>query len=271
MDADAGELRRPLPVHGDAGGRGRTRPAEILSPARRAGARPRPREGNLPPAARTRPRNLVQGGGRPMSAGPPTFKQRCKSHPPQIGCWLNTASPIVAELIASSGYDCVLIDREHSPADMMTALAMLYAARTAGCAVLLRVPANDAAEIKRAADIGVDGIMVPQVESAADAERAARSAYYPPAGSRGAAPGVIRASGFGRNASYMVQAAERMLLICQIESARGADAVEEIDRAPGVDLLFVGPYDFSAELGHPGEPDHPAVRRSIERIEQTCR
>jgi 2-keto-3-deoxy-L-rhamnonate aldolase RhmA len=205
-----------------------------------------------------------------MSAGPPTFKQRCRSHPPQIGCWLNTASPIVAELIASSGYDCVLIDREHSPADMMTALAMLYAARTAGCAVLLRVPANDAAEIKRAADIGVDGIMVPQVESAADAERAARAAYYPPAGSRGAAPGVIRASGFGRNACYMAQAAQRMLLMCQIESARGADAVEEIARVPGVGLLFVGPYDFSAGLGHPGEPDHPAVRGSIERIEQTC-
>ncbi|HEX6102320.1 MAG TPA: aldolase/citrate lyase family protein [Alphaproteobacteria bacterium] len=206
-----------------------------------------------------------------MSAGPPSFKERCRSQPPQIGCWLNTASPLVTELIASSGYDCVLIDREHSPADMMTALAMLYAARTAGCAVLLRVPANDAAEIKRAADIGVDGIMIPQVESVADAERAVRSAFYPPAGSRGAAPGVIRASGFGRNASYMSEAAQRMLLMCQIESARGADAVEEIARVPGVDLLFLGPYDLSAGLGHPGEPDHPAVRRSIERIELTCR
>ena len=57
-----------------------------------------------------------------MSAGALTFKQRCKSSPPQVGCWLNTASPLAAELMASSGYDCVLIDREHSPADMMTAL-----------------------------------------------------------------------------------------------------------------------------------------------------
>jgi 2-keto-3-deoxy-L-rhamnonate aldolase RhmA len=206
-----------------------------------------------------------------MMAAPLTFKQRCKSSPPQIGCWLNTASPMAAEVMASSGYDCVLIDREHSPADMMTALAMLYAAKAAGGAVLLRVPANDAAEIKRAADIGVDGIMVPQVESAADAERAARAAYYPPAGQRGVAPSAIRASGFGRNAAYLAGAAEQMLLMCQIETARGADAVADIARVPGVDLLFVGPYDFSAGLGHPGEPDHPAVRGRIERIERACR
>lgn len=205
-----------------------------------------------------------------MRAGA-SFKERCKGNPPQVGAWLNLASPLAAELLAASGYDCVLIDREHSPADMMTALAMLHAARTAGSVVLLRVPANDPAEIKRAADIGVDGIMVPQVESAADAERAARAAYYTPAGQRGLAPGVIRASGFGRNAAYLSDAAENMLLMCQIETARGADAVAEIAAVPGVDLLFVGPYDISAGLGYPGQPDHPAVRRRIEAIEQACR
>jgi 4-hydroxy-2-oxoheptanedioate aldolase len=206
-----------------------------------------------------------------MSSDPLTFKQRCRATPPQIGCWLNIASPMAAELMASSGYDCVLVDREHSPADMMTALAMLYAAKAAGSAVLLRVPQNDPAEIKRAADIGVDGIMIPQVESAGDAERAARAAYYSPAGQRGVAPSVIRASGFGRDVSYLGRAAQQMLLMCQIESARGADAVHEIATVPGVDLLFVGPYDFSAGLGYPGEPDHPAVRRRIEGIEQACR
>ena len=59
--------------------------------------------------------------------------------------------------------------------------------------------------------------------------------------------------------------------MCQIESARGADALAEIAGVPGVDLIFVGPYDFSADLGHPGEPDHPEVRRRIEQIEQTCK
>jgi 2-keto-3-deoxy-L-rhamnonate aldolase RhmA len=200
-----------------------------------------------------------------------TFKERCTSQPPQIGCWLNLCSPLATELLALAGYDCVIIDREHSPADMMTALAMIHAARAAGSAVLLRVPANEPAEIKRAADIGVDGIMIPQVESAAEAERAVRAAFYPPAGQRGMAPGVIRASGFGRNASYTAEAARQMLLMCQIETARGADRVHEIATVPGVDLLFVGPYDFSAALGHPGEPDHPAVRRRIEAIEQACR
>ena len=200
-----------------------------------------------------------------------SFKRLCKEHPPQLGCWLNLASPLAAELVASSGYDCVLIDREHSPADLMTALGMLYAARSAGSAVLLRIPANEAAEIKRAADLGVDGIMIPQVESAEDARRAAEAAYYAPAGRRGMAPGAIRASAFGQDQRYVAEAGSCLLLMCQIETARGADAVGEIAAVPGVDLLFVGPYDFSAGLGHPGEPDHPQVRKRITGIESACR
>jgi 2-keto-3-deoxy-L-rhamnonate aldolase RhmA len=133
------------------------------------------------------------------------------------------------------------------------------------------VPANDPTEIKRAVDIGIDGIMIPQVESAEDARRAATAAYYPPGGRRGLAPGLIRASQFGQDASYVSSASERLLLMCQIETARGADAVNEIADVPGVDMLFVGPYDFSADLGHPGEPDHPAVRQRIEEIEHACR
>ena len=200
-----------------------------------------------------------------------SFKHRCKSEPPLIGCFLNLASPLVAELVVSSGFDCVLIDREHSPADLMTALGMLHAVGAAGGAVLMRVPANDPAEIKRAVDIGIDGIMIPQIESAEDARRAATAAYYPPAGRRGLAPGLIRASQFGQDASYVASASERLLLMCQIETARGADAVNEIADVPGVDMLFVGPYDFSADLGHPGEPDHPVVRQRIEEIEHACR
>ncbi|HXV25530.1 MAG TPA: aldolase/citrate lyase family protein [Alphaproteobacteria bacterium] len=203
--------------------------------------------------------------------GVTTFKQRCRNDPPQLGCWLNLASPLAAELLASCGYDCVLIDREHSPADSMTALSMVHAARAVGSAVLLRVPANDPAEIKRTADLGVDGVMVPQIEGATDARRAVQAAYYPPTGSRGFATGIIRASGFGLNAQYLSAAADHMLLMCQIETARGADAVVEIAEVPGVDLLFVGPYDFSASLGYPGQPDHPVVRRRIEGIEGACR
>jgi 2-keto-3-deoxy-L-rhamnonate aldolase RhmA len=153
----------------------------------------------------------------------------------------------------------------------MTTLSMVHAARAARSAVLLRVPLNDPAQIKRTADLGVDGIMVPQVESAADARRAAQAAYYPPAGNRGFAPGIVRASGYGLNSQYQFEAADHMLLMCQIETARGADAVAEIAEVTGVDLLFVGPYDFSASLGHAGEPDHPVVRRRIEDIEQACR
>ena len=200
-----------------------------------------------------------------------SFKQRCKEHPPQLGCWLNLASPLASELLAGSGYDCIMIDREHSPTDHMTALGMLHAARCVGAAVLLRVPANEEAEIKRAADLGVDGIMVPQVDSAEEARRAANAAYYAPAGRRGMAPGAVRASAFGQDRRYVAEAASRLLLMCQVETASGADAAAEIAAVPGVDLLFIGPYDFSAALGFPGEPDHPQVRARIEAIEAACR
>ena len=152
----------------------------------------------------------------------------------------------------------------------MTSLGMLHAVRAAGGAVLMRVRATDPAEIKRAVDLGIDGIMIPQVESTEEARRAATAAYYPPAGQRGLAPGLIRAASSVKDPNYVATASERLLLMCQIETARGCDAVSEIADVPGVDMLFVGPYDFSADLGHPGEPDHPHVRQRIEEIEHAC-
>ena len=199
------------------------------------------------------------------------FKQRCREAAPLFGCWLNLASPSAAELLAGCGYDAVLIDCEHSPADLMTGLAMLHASKAAGAAVLMRVPLNDPAELKRAADLGVDGIMVPQVDSGEEARRAVAAAYYPPLGRRGMAPAIIRASRFGSDEGYAAAAAGRLLLMCQIESGRAVDAAAEIAAVPGVDMLFIGPYDLSGALGHTGRPDHPEVRARIREVEQIAR
>jgi len=202
---------------------------------------------------------------------PKGFKRRILAGDAMIGCLINTASPLVAEVVAVSGYDFVMIDREHSPADLSGALAMVQAVETTPAACLMRVPANDPAELKRAADLGIEGVMVPAIESAAAAGAAAEASFYPPRGSRGMAAAVVRASGFGTRADYVATAADELLLICQIETRRGVANAAEIAASAGVDMLLIGPYDLSSDLGHPGEPDHPAAREAIREVERAVK
>lgn len=189
-----------------------------------------------------------------------------------FGGFLNAASPVTAEVMALAGYDCLLIDREHGPGDLLAAQGQITAIRSTGCGVLMRVPANDPVELKRALDLGLDGVMVPAVNSAGDARAAVAACRYPPAGIRGVAPGIVRASGYGTDlAGYMAACEREFLLMCQIETKAGLDAVEAIAAVDGVDMLFVGPYDLSANLGHLGQPDHPAMDAAMARIEAAAR
>ncbi len=185
-----------------------------------------------------------------------------------LGCILASGSPTVAEVMALAGYDALMIDREHSPADLGDVVAMVRAIRTTPCAVLVRVPANDPVEFKRTLDIGVDGVMVPAVASAAEARAAVAACRYPPAGLRGMAVPIVRASGYGfRAAEYLKGADAALLIICLIESAAAVERIDEIVAVDGVDMLFIGPYDLSTDLGHIGEPDHPDVTKAIATVE----
>lgn len=185
-----------------------------------------------------------------------------------FGGFLNAASPVTAEVMALSGFDCLLIDREHGPGDLPSAQGQITAIRSAECGVLMRVPVNDPVELKRALDLGLDGVMVPAVSSVAEARAAAAACRYPPAGVRGVAPGIVRASGYGTDlAAYMASCEREFLLMCQIETREGLEAVEDIAAVDGVDMLFVGPYDLSANLGHLGRPDHPAIEAAMARVE----
>jgi 2-keto-3-deoxy-L-rhamnonate aldolase RhmA len=188
------------------------------------------------------------------------------------GCFLNAGSLIVADVLASCGYDCLMIDGEHSPVGFETALAMTTACQSRGVAALMRIAGNDPALMKRALDIGVDGVMVPGISSAAEAQAAVAAFRYPPEGTRGVAVPVIRAARYGnRTDEYLAEDRHRTVLICQIETAAGVEAIDEILAVDGIDMLFVGPYDLSANLGHLGEPDHPAARQAIEKVEKATR
>lgn len=195
------------------------------------------------------------------------LKGRLRAGERAFGGFVNAASPVTAEVMARAGYDCLMVDREHGPGDVLTAQMQVTAIRTTGCAALMRVPANDPVELKRALDIGLDGVMIPAIDTAEQARAAVAGCRYPPAGHRGMAAGVVRASGYGTDLTHYLAICERQLLvICQIETARGVDNVDEIAAVDGVDMLFVGPYDLSANLGHLGDPDHSDVDGAIARV-----
>ena len=201
-----------------------------------------------------------------------TLKARLGDGPPAIGCWLHLFSPIGAEIIAQAGYDCVMIDLEHGPGSLMDAVALMQAVQGGDCAPLLRVAAKDPVEIKRALDTGIAGIMVPQVDSKAEAEAVVAACRYPPAGCRGMAPSIVRASNYGVDwQGYVARADRDLLIICQIETGEAAAVAGDIAAVEGVDLLFLGPFDLSAALGHVGQPDHPEVRACIAEVEQAAK
>ena len=130
-----------------------------------------------------------------------------------------------------------------------------------GPAPLVRVPSNDPVAIKRVLDIGAAGVMIPAVDTPEQAEAAVAACRYPPKGKRGMAASIVRASDYGaRWRDYVAEAGANLLVMCQIESAAAVDNAARIAAADGVDMLFIGPFDLSANVGHLGEPDHAEVR-----------
>ncbi len=201
-----------------------------------------------------------------------SLKQQLRSGRPAIGCWIELMSPLVAEVIALAGYDCVVIDLEHGPGSTLDAVQIMQALQGHGCAPLIRVADGGQAGLKRALDAGAEGCMVPSVDSLAEAREIVAACHFAPRGRRGMATSVIRGSGFGiREQGYFERAAEDTLVICQIESPEGLSDVEAIADLDGVDMLFLGPNDLAANLGHRGQVDHPEVLAAAERVEAAAR
>jgi len=200
-----------------------------------------------------------------------SLKERMRSGTPALGCWLNLFDTLVAEIIGSAGYDFAMIDLEHGPGSVMEAVRVMQALGE-DCVPYARVPANDPVWIKRVLDAGVQGVMVPSVNDAADAAAAVGACHYAPRGSRGMAATIVRASNFGADWEAYVERIEReVLVICQIESQGAVENVEAIAATEGLDMLFVGPFDLSASLGYLGQPDHREVREAIGRIEAAAK
>ena len=165
--------------------------------------------------------------------------------------------------MAGSGYDWLLMDTEHAPADLETVLRQLQVVAAYDVPVLVRISTNDTVLIKRYLDIGVQTLLIPYVQSADEARRAVAATRYPPDGVRGVST-VARAGRFGRIANYAQTAAREICVLVQIETREALASLEEIAAVPGIDGIFIGPSDLAASLGHVGDAGHAEVKAAIE-------
>lgn len=181
----------------------------------------------------------------------------------QIGFFATFGSPGLTEMLAGCGFDWVLIDTEHSPIELPDVIDHLRAINTPGVSALVRPAWNDMVTIKRLLDQGAQTLLIPYVETAAEAREAVARMRFPPAGVRGVS-GASRAANYGLTPGYFTAAEQELCLIVQIESAAALGQIEEIATVDGVDAVFIGPSDLAASMGHIGNPQHPAVQAAID-------
>jgi 2-dehydro-3-deoxyglucarate aldolase len=191
---------------------------------------------------------------------------------PVIGTWLNTNSPVVAELLASLGFDFLTVDAEHSAIGITEAQA-LYQAIAAGdsdCTPLVRLPETNYETVKRHLDAGAKGVIAPLINTPEQAQEVADASKYPPEGQRGV--GFARSNTYGANFDASVPYDNDETLVCvQIEHRRAIENIDEILAVDGIDAALFGPYDLSASLNVTGQFDHPKFEEAINTAEAACR
>lgn len=187
-----------------------------------------------------------------------------------IGVWCSLASALTTEIVAGSGAGWLLIDGEHSPNNLLTIMAQLQTAAAFPCEAVVRLPCDDANLIKQAMDIGARSLMIPNVRTAAQARAiVAAMTYAPYGGIRGFSVGH-RANAFGRIKDYHANARAQQLLAVQIEDETAVANAAEIATVDGVDALFVGPGDLSANMGAMGNANAAHVQEAIASVRKAA-
>ena len=183
-----------------------------------------------------------------------------------LGSWITIGNPSIAEVMADAGFDWLCIDMEHSVTDYYEAQQLIMAIQAKGLQAYVRVGENNTLIIKRILDAGADGIIVPSVNSAAEAQKAVSAVKYPPMGTRGV--GLARAQGYGFDfENYRDNKSKEIKLIVQIEHIQAIKELDSIIQIEGVDGTFIGPYDLSGSIGKPGQYDDPEVKEALQQYE----
>ena len=194
------------------------------------------------------------------------LKTKLKERQTTIGSWITLAHPAIAEIMAKAGFDWLAVDMEHSVITIREAEELIRVIDLCDVVPLVRLSANDPVQIKRVMDAGAHGVIVPMVNSAAEAEQAVLAVRYPPQGARGV--GLARAQGYGASFDrYLDWVNREVVVIVQVERIEAVNNLEAILAVEGVDSFIVGPYDLSGSLGVPGQFDHPLMKEAMQRIE----
>lgn len=190
---------------------------------------------------------------------PNRSKALARADQPAFGTMCNSASPLIAEWLGHSGYDFIVVDLQHGENNLDSVSMMLQALSSTAATPIVRVPANVPMYIQRVLDLGAYGVIVPQVNTAAEATAVVQSVRYAPRGARSWGP--IRGAMYG-GADYFAKAADELLTLVMLESAEALRNAREILAVDGVDGCFVGPADLNITLGF--SPDDPALGKATE-------
>ena len=199
------------------------------------------------------------------------IKAALKSGQPLIGSFFRLPSPDLAEIFGEAGFDFIIIDQEHGPLTPETTSNLVRACDLVGMAAIVRIPDNQPWYFQHALDVGALGVQVPQIRTLADAERAVQLSKFSPLGRRGVCRNVRAARYSARDPfDYLERSNLDTVVVIQIESKEGVENITEILGVPGIDVVFIGPYDLSQSLGLTGQVEHRLVRSAMEQVVTAC-
>jgi 4-hydroxy-2-oxoheptanedioate aldolase len=196
-----------------------------------------------------------------------TTKAKLKAGETVVGCFLRYAEPSLAEFVALQGWDFLVFDGEHGPLEVGDIENLCRAAEVRNVTPIARVPTNQQHILLRYLDTGAQGVHIPWVNSAVDADTAVRGVKYGPRGVRGLAG--TRSSDWGMSGplgEYTETANHETLVVVHIETMDAVDAIHDFVAVDGIDVLFMGPTDLSQSLGVPGQIHHPDVEAAMKRV-----
>lgn len=190
---------------------------------------------------------------------------RGRLHQPGPLFWSAAVLPVpsTASILGHSGVDFVMLDAEHGPFTLTSIRDCVVAIRSTAASVVVRTSSVDPVELAQVADLGVDGVLVPHIDSAAAAAAVVRALRFPPAGARGIGEGVL-ADRYGLDRDYVDRANAGLAAMVILESRCGVESAAEIAAVPGIDAIFIGSADLSGDLGVPGQCRHPAVLEAVD-------
>jgi 2-keto-3-deoxy-L-rhamnonate aldolase RhmA len=199
-----------------------------------------------------------------------TLKERVRDGSLMKGTFLNLGSPLVAEVLALSGFEWLLVDLEHGMRSEEALIGQLLAGAAHDVPMLVRVESPQRIRVGHVLDLGAEGVMFPRIDTPEEAREAVSHLWYPPKGDRGVA-GYNRGRQFGGDGRETSDVNDAILGIVQIETLSALENVSSIAAVPGVDVLFVGPSDLSTAMGIPGQFDEPQFVEALDKVVEAAR